>query len=84
MAYKNVVAMAYFVGIRIPDAAAAMLLTEAEGLAGFPLGLERIEGLLQTSSDDVGKLAGWRFTPKNSSPDHLVPVMRRATSDRPS
>ena len=58
MAYKNVVAMAYFVGIRIPDAAAAMLLTEAEGLAGFPLGLERIEGLLQTSSDDVGSWLG--------------------------
>src|ERR1035441_1381094 len=66
-----------------------------EGIEGLfqPL-LERLAGVDGTANHrlvlrahlepgEAGVLAGWDFRPNNSGPNHRVPVMRRATSDRP-
>jgi hypothetical protein len=71
---------------------AFMSLTDDVGFAGFPLSVERIEGLLEIlfrgfagvdGSADPGRIGHPFFlVPKNSGPDHWVPVISLAIFDR--
>src|SRR5260370_279268 len=62
-----------------------MMLTPYIGLTGLPLGVEGVEGLLQSLVRGLagidGASASVGHTPKNLGPDQRAPVMARATSD---
>jgi hypothetical protein len=67
---------------------AQRLVAEDVGLAGFALGVERIEFLLQTFFGGFTVVDGavklWRHlrNPKKSGPDHPRPVILRVTAVR--
>jgi hypothetical protein len=66
-----------------------MALAQDVGLTGFSLGVEGIEGLLESffrgfaGIDCAANPSGHGFrTPKNRGPDHRVPVISRAIFDK--